>query len=1087
MKKTLLILVATFLATIGRADTFNVFNVTTPGTLEQVIDEAMQNAEDLDIYQLKVTGRINSADLRYIREASGYLTNMTSLDLSEVELVPSTNPTEDYYYKASKLVDGAFGGYTLYYCYSDTTAIENHTYMGAGSAIGGYMILYANDLREAFSSLGKVREVKLPSFKSTELGEDIFLGCDSLRSVQLPNNITKIGDGAFDGCKKLDMTLPSSVTEVGERAFYLCSSLTQIDLSNIKIFGECAFAECASMTDVLDLSNAEKIGSLAFENCAFTSLKLPSNITEIGYSVFSCNKFVELNLSEYKSLKHIGNSAFYGNESLKSLSLPVGLEEIGSSAFYECSQLKSLVLPEGLKTVNEAAFKKCYNITSIEFPNSIESIGKGAFEETAWLKNLSGDENGFIYAGKIIIGYTKIHLEYPSELVIPNGTIGIAEGAFLGGGGVNVTKLTLPNSLQYIGKECFRNFSKLTELTIPDSVTTIADYAFNSCCNIAKLTLSKRLKTLGVGAFRGCTSLTEVTIPESLEDIGYETSDGGPFDDCTGLVRVIWNAVNCHYDNAYDRSPFYGLTSIKQFRFGDKVETIPNCLLSGLSSVTSVTLPASLKKIGECAFYQSGLTSISIPAQIDTIRPYTFFNTPLKTIEWQEPSTLKVIGDDAFEFTKIKTLTLPASVDSIGERAFRECDSLRQITIPENIRAIGDGAFLASLRTIYYNAINANTGEDFLGYYLKGKKIVIGSKVERIAWNYHNDTNYITKTINADVEFEEPSSLKYLDQTFMVTEWRQNLPKSTTYVGSVAVAYNSSSTSGKSNIYLKKGTTCIAGGFCLNSQAVNTVNIPNTVTSIGNFAFYNSSLSSLTIPESVTEIGNYAFGHTKLTSLEIPNTVTQIGASAFSGSELTQIQLPSDITAIGRYLLCGTKITDITIPDSVRTIDGYAFYGCSSLTSMVMPEALNQIHDYALSGCSKLKDIYCPATVPPAVVTSIGSSAKESSEFNSFTASSATLHVLPECVDTYKSANVWKDFNVVGDYATAINTVSATSSDVIIRVTDNGISVVNTTAPVSVYNISGRCIYHGQGEFIRLNAGVYIVKTDKGNQKVVVK
>ena len=148
-----------------------------------------------------------------------------------------------------------------------------------------------------------------------------------------------------------------------------------------------------------------------------------------------------------------------------------------------------------------------------------------------------------------------------------------------------------------------------------------------------------------------------------------------------------------------------------------------------------------------------------------------------------------------------------------------------------------------------------------------------------------------------------------------------------------------------------------------------------SVTSIGEFAFKDcTGLTSVTIPTSVTSIGEEAFrGCTGLTSVTIPNSVTEIGYSAFGGTPWYNNQ-PDGVVYIGKvaYEFKGEMAsgTAIYIKEGTVSISGYAFYGCTGLTSITIPNSVTSIGEFAFSGCTGLTSVTIPNSV-----TSIGKSA----------------------------------------------------------------------------------------------------------------
>ena len=140
-----------------------------------------------------------------------------------------------------------------------------------------------------------------------------------------------------------------------------------------------------------------------------------------------------------------------------------------------------------------------------------------------------------------------------------------------------------------------------------------------------------------------------------------------------------------------------------------------------------------------------------------------------------------------------------------------------------------------------------------------------------------------------------------------------------------------------------------------------------SVTTIGDYAFSDcTGLTSVTIPSSVNSIGEEAFrGCTGLTSVTIPTSVTEIGYSAFGGTPWYNNQ-PDGVVYIGKvaYEFKGEMAsgTAINIKEGTVSISGYAFYGCTGLTSVTIPNSVTEIGWSAFEGCTALTSVTFNAT-----------------------------------------------------------------------------------------------------------------------------
>ena len=363
-----------------------------------------------------------------------------------------------------------------------------------------------------------------------------------------------ICDSAFSCSDSLsEIVIPSSVTSIGDRAFSRCFSLKYISIpkSVIGLNGN-PFAEwygklqCLSPNFVYEddiLFNKDKSRIISFRNQNIKSYVIPSSVTNIDDSAFSCCR----SLSEIvipSSVTSIDDSAFSSCRSLSEIVIPSSVTSIGDWAFVGCSSLSEIVIPSSVTSIGEGAFSHCDSLSEIVIPSSVTSIGDWAFSSCRSLKYISIPKsviclNGnpfakwkgkleclspnFVYEDDVLFNKDKSRIisfrnQNIKSYVIPSSVTSIGDRAF--SSCRSLSEIVISSSVTSIGDLAFSDCDSLSEIVIPSSVTSIGDLAFSDCRSLSKIVIPSSVTSIGDYAFLGCRSLSEIVISSSITSIG---------------------------------------------------------------------------------------------------------------------------------------------------------------------------------------------------------------------------------------------------------------------------------------------------------------------------------------------------------------------------------------------------------------------------------------------------------------------------------------------------------------------------------------------------------------------------------------
>ncbi|MBR4256528.1 MAG: leucine-rich repeat domain-containing protein, partial [Clostridia bacterium] len=317
----------------------------------------------------------------------------------------------------------------------------------------------------------------------------------------------------------------------------------------------------------------------------------------------------------------------------------------------------------------------------------------------------------------------------------------------------------------------------------------------------------------------------------------------------------------------------------------------------------------------------------------------------------------KITNIDNFAFRFCESLTeftVQEGVTFLGRYAVYDCRNLKTVMLPETLQFIGRYAFLGTDDCNVYFAsetlpetLQEEWDRGIKGYYLGTVEIVTDGDFT------------FTRMKSGNI-----SLMKYNggEKTLDLNEVGQKLGGDITLIGGKAFWFSE----------------------------IESIILPDKLTTIQSNAFYHSSLRSVVIPDSVTFIGKSAFGSTpietltfgadsklyimeqyafeyteNLSKVTLPCSLTQIGRGIFLGSGIKELYFGEgySITEIPKEAFAYTKLKTVTVPDCVTVIWDNAFRENPELTSVHLPQANDLMIRSNAFYHTGLTEVFIPANV----------------------------------------------------------------------------------------------------------------------------
>lgn len=570
-------------------------------------------------------------------------------------------------------------------------------------------------------------------------GEKLLAYAGDAAEVTVPDGITTICLSAFDRdynsnvTNLTSVTLPEGVESIETYAFYGCSKLEAINIpEGVTSMGNDVFSYCDSLTNVQLPTSLIRMGS-TFEDCyALTKVNVPEGVKSIYGTFRDCTNLTEA-------------------------TLPTTLKYLGYETFYNCSALKKVNIPEGITAIDSYAFHNCESLATVTLPSTLGYVGYGAFEDSG-LKSVT----------------------------IPEGVYGIGSYAFAGC--ENLATVTLPSTMEYISDYAFA-WTAISSVALPEELEYLYYYAFGNCENLKTVTGSgANLRWVDGGAFHGSPVYEEVEsglVRVGPIVFGYRGDAVASLTIPEGVSYIMPHAF-------YEYGVGYGHY---EEVYNEENQWWEYVWVEGDSTPCTLSLPASLKRIGAYAFAFSSVEKVTGGANVEAVDGAAFYDTPYEyslydymddpekpfeflrlggvVVGWNGvlPATLAIPDDvlglnvnfgDWNSSSNVTAVTIGSGIARIPDSAFQGMPNLVTVTGGEGLDAIGESAFedCGKLESVELNGVIDELEEDIFWDCGSLKTVALaGPEIDFDDGTFYNCTNLVSVTVTLtepDDEDEEP-------------------------------------------------------------------------------------------------------------------------------------------------------------------------------------------------------------------------------------------------------------------------------------------------------------------------------------------
>ena len=397
---------------------------------------------------------------------------------------------------------------------ADVTVIKDGTF--EGTRITGVTIPASVSVIEswAFNNCMSLENVTFKEGSILEsIGDYAFSGDRALKSIAVPENVSFLGEAAFARTGLESFEMPASLTEIPDELLTGSNIQSVIIPSRVERIGNGAFESCRKLTDVaVRANNLTEIGDWAFAYAPITSFPMPETVTSIGSLAFAYTKLETVDIPD--RVTEIKEGTFTRANLKGTLSIKPGITSIGSSAFADNVNLTAVVFENeaSISSIGPGAFSGC-DLKSFTVPSALTEVPVGLLRNNSNLTKV-------IYAGNNItkIGSSAFSGTGLTSLELPAKVTEIPANAYSYSA---LKTVNIPATVTAIQYAAFAGCTSLTDVSFASgsNVAEIPRAAFYGNEKLASVVLPDTVKTIGKNAFEGTKALKTIRVSSNVNKI----------------------------------------------------------------------------------------------------------------------------------------------------------------------------------------------------------------------------------------------------------------------------------------------------------------------------------------------------------------------------------------------------------------------------------------------------------------------------------------------------------------------------------------------------------------------------------------